>query len=255
MYLFFTEFLRPFPILLIWIAMGLFFSWYRHPQARNSLKLIIVPYLFLFILSTPYISYLTTGTLEWRQNRLTSRPSDCEAITVLAGGMHRINQEWTGIELAENTLQRCLHAAELYRAGTPCPIIVSGGRVSPRNSGPTLASAMGDFLVALGVKKSDILLENKSTTTAENAIEIQKILRSHQITKVLLITSATHLPRAEKCFQKQGIHYVSSGAQQRSVGFNFLPYNWLPQPDSIQSVERIWHEWLGLAWYWWKGRI
>jgi uncharacterized SAM-binding protein YcdF (DUF218 family) len=78
-------------------------------------------------------------------------------------------------ELGTDTLQRCLHAAQLYHQGQPCPVIVSGGRVAGA-TGPTMAEAMRDFPLTQGVPARDILLENRALSGYENAVETGKLL-------------------------------------------------------------------------------
>jgi hypothetical protein len=80
-------------------------------------------------------------------------------------------------ELGEGTLRRCVKAVELYRQGKACPVLVSGGKVNPDDPGPTCTEAVRDFLIRVGVKADDVILEGRSRDTYENAVESCKLLR------------------------------------------------------------------------------
>jgi len=53
------------------------------------------------------------------------------------------------------------------------------------------------FLVKLGVPATDVLVEDRSRTTSENAVETQKLLALRGISKILLVTDAAHDLRAD----------------------------------------------------------
>ena len=101
-----------------------------------------------------------------------------------------------------------------------------------------------------------ILLEDRSGTTYENAVESAKILRERGIEKVLLVTDGASLPRAAMCFQGQGIDVIPSGCRYRTLGgFRYSVVDFLPSVDAANDVSEAWHEWLGLIWYWFRGKI
>ena len=73
---------------------------------------------------------------------------------------------------------------ELYKAN-PRLILVSGGRVDPSTPGPTLAKVMHDFLLGQGVKEEDLLVEERSTTTYENAVLSDEMLSQRGVDKIV----------------------------------------------------------------------
>ena len=158
-------------------------------------------------------------------------------------------------ELGEESLYRCLHAARLYHRGEPCPVLVSGGKVDPDRPGPTLADLMRDFLLRLGVAEEDLIVEGRSRTTYENAVESAALLREHGIEKIQLVADAVDLLRAALCFRKQGLDVLASGCNYRATGWRWRLFGFLPSPGAAKAVERVTHEWLGVAWYWLRGRI
>src|SRR5207237_2675856 len=102
---------------------------------------------------------------------------------------------------------RCLYAAELYRAAGHCPVVVTGGRMNGPSE-PSCAQVMRTFLTGLGVSEADITTEDDSQTTYENATNTRKLLEARGVRRVVLVTDAAHMFRAERCFRKQGLEVV-----------------------------------------------
>jgi uncharacterized SAM-binding protein YcdF (DUF218 family) len=158
-------------------------------------------------------------------------------------------------ELGDDSIYRCLHAADLYHRGKPCPILVSGGRVDPGRTGPAVAEAMRDLLLDLRVSAADILVEDASRTTYENAVECRKLLEARGIGRVVLVTEARHMFRAVRCFAKQGVDVVPSGCHHEEPDVGASAYDLLPNARAARSCREAMHEWLGVIWYRLRGQI
>jgi len=246
---------RPYTLLFLCVAVAVVGLWRRRRETRGRLLLLTVPFVGLTLVSTPALAFLAVGTLEWHYPPLDRRPTDAQAIVILAGGLVPPNAIHPRAELDEDSLMRCLHGADLYHQGPACPVLLSGGKVDPSTPGPSHARAMADFLGQLGVRSRDLLLEEESRTTFENAVECGKLLDKHGLKKALLVTSAEHMLRAELCFQKQGIEVCPSACHYRAAEFEATALDFLPSPGAARHCQRVGHEWLGTAWYWLRGRI
>jgi uncharacterized SAM-binding protein YcdF (DUF218 family) len=101
--------------------------------------------------------------------------------------------------IGQSSYWRCVYAVRAWRQ-TPFPrIIVSGG-------GPYRpADTMRDFLVSNGVPPDRITVEDRSTTTRENALFTKQILGATK-ERLVLLTSDYHMPRATRVFEKAGLH-------------------------------------------------
>jgi uncharacterized SAM-binding protein YcdF (DUF218 family) len=133
--------------------------------------------------------------------------------------------------------------------------VVSGGNPNEDDSELVWATVMRDFLIQLGVKANDILVEDLSRTTHENAVNCGKLLNELKIHKVVLVTDGLHMRRALGCFRKQGIDAVPSGCNYRAMKYEGSIAGFLPDPEAALWVGRACHEWGGLAWYRLRGRI
>ncbi|HTU19781.1 MAG TPA: YdcF family protein [Gemmataceae bacterium] len=253
MYHYVVELLQPFVLLYLLIGLALLKLWWRRREQWRLLLVLTIAFCALFLCSTPLASYLALGSLEWSYPPREHRPDDAQGIVILAGYVRPAEGVRRHAELGQDTLYRCLEGAELYHLRKPCPVLVSGGRVD--DSQPLCAPLMQDFLVKLGVPPTDILVEDRSRTTWENAVESRKLLAQRSIGKILLVTDAAHLVRAERCFRKQGIEVVSWGCRYRATTFSLELKTFLPSPSGGAGLLAAVHEWLGLAWYRLRGRI
>jgi uncharacterized SAM-binding protein YcdF (DUF218 family) len=255
MYLLLTGLAQPTVLLVLLTALAVANLWRKHKESRRRLLLLTIPFVLMVVWWTPAVSYLTLGSLEWGYPPLDKRPEDVEAIVLLSGYVRVLDEEGTQVELGEDTLYRCLRAAEVYRQGKPIPMVVSGGKVDPDAPGPALAVAMRDFLRQQGVPNSDLIVEERSRTTYENAVECCRLLDERGIHRILLVTDATHLARAAACFRARGADVVPCGCRYRAARMMWSVGAFVPDPAAAGGTQDAVHEWLGRAWYRLRGRM
>jgi uncharacterized SAM-binding protein YcdF (DUF218 family) len=248
------EFVRPMALLHLATALGLLRLWWVRKPGRRQLLWVAVPFLLLTVLSTPPAGYLALGTLEWPYPPSAAVPADAGAIVVLAGDVHVADAVRPRPELGSHTLSRCLHALALHRTAEDRPVLVSGGR--PYAGAPTSAEVMRDFLVSHGVKASRLVEEGQSQNTYENAVESCRLLRERGIRRIVLVTDAHHMPRAAACFRRQGMDVVPAPCNHSATSFDHLVItDFVPQIRSATQFDLAWHEWIGYAVYWLRGRV
>jgi uncharacterized SAM-binding protein YcdF (DUF218 family) len=250
-----TGLLDPYRLLFLFLGVGIVNFWRRRRVPVGRLLLVTLPLAGLTVLSTPAIAHLSLGTLEWCYPPVEQRSKNAEAIVVLGGGMDPPDATRLHAEMDENTLFRCLHAAAVYRGGKPCPVVVCGGAIYGGKTTPPLAHLMRDFLRDQGVQDDDIIVEARSRTTHENAVECSKLLDQRRIRKVILVTDAVHMFRALRSFRNQGIQAVPSACHHSATEFEWTVMDFLPSANAVRNHQRAFHEWLGCAWYWVRGYL
>lgn len=104
-----------------------------------------------------------------------------------------------------DTAARTREAIKLYQNGWAPKLIFSGAAAD--KSGPSNAAVMKREAHAAGVPEGDILTEEYSETTKQNAIKTQSIFETNHISSVILVTSAYHQRRAglEFASRSQGV--------------------------------------------------
>lgn len=134
----------------------------------------------------------------------------------------------------------------LYRAckqsGNDCKLIVSGG--DPFRNGMTEAAAYGEVLLGMGVDRSDLMLETRSFNTWQNAQFVQPMLKAYAPQRVVLVSSAVHLRRAQKFFEHFGIDALPVRADYLDARLTWFPNGW-----NMSLTEAALHEYLGVLTY------
>lgn len=74
------------------------------------------------------------------------------------------------------------------------------------------AENMATILELMGIPRKAMVLESRSLNTYENAVYTKEILDRRKIKKILLVTSAAHMPRSLAIFKKQGINAIPAPA-------------------------------------------
>src|SRR5207244_12353300 len=113
-------------------------------------------------ISLRIVGDVAVASLERQYPPLLHRPDNIQAIVVLSSYVFSPIAPGAPAELDESTCNRCLKAADMYRQGQPCPVLVSGR--STDADGADYAETMRDFLVRLGVRSNDVIMEGHSLT-------------------------------------------------------------------------------------------
>lgn len=134
-------------------------------------------------------------------------PACCyEAIVVLGGSIGPASPPLRPDPELFDAADRVWHAARLYHRGVAPRIIVSGGsylvEIGQAPPAQTEAAAMRQFLLALGVPDSAIVMEGKSINTIGNMEEARALVGTG---RVALVTSGYHMPRALRLARKAGL--------------------------------------------------
>ena len=257
MYHILSALFEPLPLLFLLMGIAIAILWRKRAGSKGQLLFLSVVFLFLYLICCPAISYVTLGSLEWHYPPLDNPPDAPQAIVVLSGLSNvRLNKDGPAYQLlGKPTLSRCLRAADIALEHEPSLVLVSGGKVDPTLPGPTPAAMMRKFLLNQGVAPENILVEDRSTTTYENAVLSAEMLRRLDVVEIILVTDAIHLFRAERCFRQEGLKVIPAGCRYQADMFPLRAASFLPSPTAAKGFSDAWHEWMGVIWYWIHGRI
>lgn len=100
----------------------------------------------------------------------------------------------------------------------------------------------------------ELIIEDESKNTYENGYNTKKWMDIKNYKKIYLVTSAIHMKRATKVFDKFNINYIPVVANY-SHSHQLLWLDYLPNRGSLTSNMKALHEWIGLFWYKIRGRI
>jgi len=226
----------------------------RNPRTGRRSRFLVLGILGLLFLSWHPAAWLASQPLEcWfpRQALPAGDGADAQAIVVLSAEVKPPLRE-RPIPLPDQaTYERCQYAAWLHKNWRALPVLACGGVGA--KGGEAYSVAMRRLLQGEGVPAPMIWTEEKSRSTHENAVYGAEFLGGRGIRKVVLVTEAYHMLRAERCFRKTGIEVIAA-----PCGFHKLNPslgNFLPGWKAIEINELILHESVGLVFYWMRGWI
>ncbi len=207
MVIFFSKFLPLFvyPVGLACLLLGAALVFSRKPRVRTIL--IGVTLALIFIAGNRWVALGLVRSLEWRYLPPETVPAQA-AIVVLGGGTDAPQFPRTNVEV-NGAGDRVLYAARLYKQGKAEHILLSGGSISWMGTRVTTpAKEMADILQLMGVPSEALWLQNDSQNTAEDALYSSQMLKEKGIQRVLLVTSAMHMPRSVALFRRAGIEVI-----------------------------------------------
>lgn len=244
----FTLFLMPFSWLFICITIAFFTK-----SEKRRKTFVKVAFIILFIFGN---TYLASKIMNWWEPKPIeiAKMGNYDVAIVLGGGI--INESKRPFDRIHfySSADRLLQAFQLYKIGRVKKILISGGSASfiNKNTTRTDATLGKEFLLKGGVLASDILIENESKNTYENAVFTRKLLENNKLmdSKLLLITSAYHMKRSVACFKKQNLKVLSFPASYKRMDVSFLSFNILvPDEESFSFWYDLFHEWFGFLTY------
>jgi uncharacterized SAM-binding protein YcdF (DUF218 family) len=146
--------------------------------------------------------------------------------------------------------ERVTTVAELSREYPEARIVLSGGASHLITAEPTTESSLGrDLLVSGGVPANRIELEERSRNTCENAAESERIAQPSPGDQWLLVTSASHMPRAVACFRAVDFLVTPYPVDFRTRGTADLRQPVSSIASGLQDLDLAAHEWIGLLVY------
>jgi len=145
---------------------------------------------------------------------------------------------------------RVWHAAALFHAGKAPVVIVAAGNRSHDSELQPEAQAIGEMLRGLGVPAHAIRLEGHSRNTRENAEHALAHARAVQARSVLLVTSAIHMRRALRTFERawegSGVRVIPAATDYRVIADASEPDMWLPTASALANVTGALKEYAGM---------
>lgn len=150
--------------------------------------------------------------------------------------------------------ERVTKAFELIRRYPDLPLIVSGFSDRLFLKGPSEADAFKLLISEQGLSDKFVYYENQSRNTYENGLLIKPMILELGVNSAndaqkpwLLITSASHMYRSVRVFQKQGIEVTPVPVDYQTS--HHLRWGRFDLEDGAQNWNRFMHELVGLLAY------
>ncbi len=233
---------------LIWIFILLLWTLKTKDQVKKK-KLLWLTVIVFCIFSNPFISDEFVRFYEERNSTYSELNNDYDVAIVLGG--------FSGYDATQEMLQfnsaadRLLAGLKLYKTGKAKKLMIVSGSGSILNPEEKEALFVKDYLIKIGIPSSDLIIESESKNTRENAVKTAEILNEHYPTgKFILLTTASHMPRAKRCFNKVGLKTTPFSVDQKAGPRKFVfDHLFIPSIESLRAWNILTKEWAGLISY------
>ena len=224
------------------IIILLFFGIFRKKMLPSMLALMI-----LIILSLPIVSVQLIKLLE--QNYTPTNPNEivsADTVIVLSGMVRPIKQK-NGIhyEFTE-AVDRIFAGINILKIGKAQKLILTRGKL-PWSIGVPEGEFLAEFAQSQGIDPNKILLTEIVQNTNDEAKAISKMLPKNS--EIILVTSAFHMPRAERVFQNQNLKVTPYAVDFRSQEKKINIMDFLPQANAFKDSNFYFREIIGRAYY------
>jgi uncharacterized SAM-binding protein YcdF (DUF218 family) len=219
--------------------------------------MLAAAFLALYLGGNGWVANGLARSLEWRYVPPAETPH-AQAIIVLAGDERTAHYPRQTPEIGEAG-DREIYAAHLYRQGAAPMILFSGGAIEWLTADTSPGETATYILENLGVPGSAIQLETVSQNTYESAVACRRILEAEGIQRIILVTSAAHMPRSVGLFLKQGFEVIPAptdytvtqadweGAEKADLPAMLIGL--LPSANNLNITTRTLKEYIGLFIY------
>jgi len=235
--------LPPGLFILALLLSGVFLIfWHRR---KIGIFNLVVGLLFWILCSAPFSNFLMRGLESDFQ---IPQPVKGDVIVLLGGGSIDNVPDFSGYGIpTDRMIGRIVTAVRLQKY-LNIPIIISSGKVHKNSSAGAFIAKR--FLIDLGVEEGQIVIEDKSRDTYENAKYTREICLRNGYKNPILVTSASHLKRSLLSFRKVGIDIMPYPANFRSKRIqNYELYSYLPHSSHLMTTTIALHEYLGILFY------
>lgn len=222
------------PLLLAVLGLLLLRRWPRLGRTLAWSGLVL-----LWLLATPAVTKPMLAALEDIPALDLAQAQDAQAIVVLGGGSYWAAPEYGGDTVSRWSLERIRYAARLQR-DTGLPLLVTGG--APLGGVPEGRSMREALERDFGVKVRWV--EDRSANTRENALMSAALLKEAGIRRVLLVTHAWHMPRAQEAFAAAGLEARAAPTGYETTG-PLTALDYLPRPGGLWTGHVALNEHLG----------
>lgn len=236
-----AQLLMPLPLCLMLFVCG---ALLRLRLARAGQGFMFLSVAALFLLSWSPVADRLLAPFESRFPALHALPQGESPVAILVlGAGYQPESDWTlSGQLSDAAVNRLMEGMRLWHQAQDMTLIVSGRDRDPAI--PSMALAYADLARSIGVPQESIYPLAQPRDTGEEARAAVQLLGTGS--SLVLVTSASHMPRAMYHFRKAGLnpiaaptHYLALRDRPDTLGY------WIPSARHLRKSERAFYEALG----------
>ncbi len=217
----------------------------------GSKKISAIGVIVLIICSLPIVSgKLVTYLESEHQLKKSANIDSADAIVVLSGMIHTINsKEGLDYEFGQ-AVDRIFAGIDLFKEKKASKLILTRGKL-PWSIGIPEGEYLKSFAIKNGISENNIFLTENVENTDQEAKAIKKLLSTDK-PKVILVTSAFHMPRAQMVFEAADVNVVTFPVDFRK-GLSKLTFmSFIPSASALSGTSFFVREMIGRIYYYFK---
>jgi len=173
-----------------------------------------------------------------------------DAVLVLSGMLGGFETE-DGYVAEWGDPDRFFVGVQLVKLGKADRLIFTRGQM-PWSESPPEGEMLKQKAVEMGVSPDQILLTSIVSNTAEESLAVKDLMAEHGLTKVILVTSSFHLPRAKLLFDKADVDTYPYPTDFKAASKDVTWLHFIPSADAFKATSNGIREYIGRCYYWLK---
>jgi len=199
----------------------------------------------------PIVGNFLFAGLEKEQVRLTPElVENADAIVVL-GGMLTNTRGVTADQYVTEwaDADRFFGGIELFQAKKAPTLVFTRGQLPWNRNTPPEGEYLKEIAERMGVAEADILLTSIAANTEAEAKATADLFSGRENTKIILVTSAFHMPRAVPLFTAQGFEVITYPVDFKTSTSDITFMSFLPDAGALDQSSMVFREFIGRLYY------
>ena len=214
----------------------------------KSKKINFIVIFILFFFSLPFVSKKLTYYLEADYRPILISDIDkADAIVVLSGMLGTIKTKNGYKYEFGGSIDRFISGIDLFKNKKANFLVFTRGQL-PWTVGMPEGEYLKKKAIDFGVPGENILLTENVENTDQEAKAIKKLFPDKNI-KIILVTSARHMPRAIKVFKAADLNVIAYPVDFRNNSKKFTLMDLIPSSSGLNGTSYFVREMIGRVYY------
>ena len=232
-------FVLPIMLVIIVILIGLI---------KNKKKIIYIAIGVLYILSTPIFSNNFFKLVEGNEYRKPISAIDSADAIVVLSGMLEINEVGDSTYIEWGDPDRFFGGIALFKASKAQKLVFTGGKMPWDKVKKTEGDVLREYAISTDIAAEKISVTKDVENTAGEAVAVKELISPSK--KIILVTSAYHMYRAKRLFEKQGFIVIPYKVDYKTSGESAITFmDFLPSAGKLGMIETGIREIIGRLYY------
>ena len=233
-------FVLPIMLVIIVILIGLI---------QHKKKLIYIAIGVIYILSTPIFSNNFFKLVEGSgHNDYRKSISAKDSAVVVLSGILEINEVEDSTYIEWGDPDRYFGGIALFKAGKAQKLVFTGGKMPWDKAKKTEGEVLKEYAISNGIASEKIFITKDVENTADEAVAVKELISPSKT--IILVTSAFHMYRAKKLFEKQGFEVIPLKVDYKTAGKSEITVmDFLPSAGNLGMTETGIREIVGRLYY------